>query len=820
MATNQGRKKWTTSSALLVLLGACVVLSVVLNFGLSSSYDSFRQNANRIIQEGSDQHHHHITSTQNKVFNDKGDFFKQAMIFHEKKKEGREQVQQRQENNGILDARTTRERHALQDHLITNKTLFSKKTKEGEEHWKLQEDAENLYAKKLKELKQQHKEFHKKHPTKKKANKSEKLKEQREKIADNFVRMKMEKEELKQKKYRNTDFYEKRNREREVLTQPESTHKHFYAKKRKDRLELKEQEESTKTLYTKMKQKKRERSQPHEERNNKQNGDSSTRRNAPQRHIPAALAQLNCEVYGGPSNRNATQEMVYWKDIPDDSHYQSLFYRANTKKKNGQKYYMTFEPDQGGWNNIRMAMETILGLAIATGRTLVLPPEQGMYLLGKNHKTQRTQFSFQDFFPIQEIAKEQHGLQVITMQQFLEQEALTGHLKNKTTGKVEFPPDNNRTDWNGHDTKRLEGWLRNVTFTPFWDPDNCMAAFPATTDPKDAHYLQMILDKMHRNKATHQHKHWHFDIPPPVDSSPYIRLKDSINGRKKLCLYDTEMQQAPVLHFMYNSKMRIRYLEHFYSFLFFQDWREDLWMKRFMRDHMRYKDEIQCAAARVVQALRTLCQSLTSTTEFDTFHIRRGDFQFKQTRLEATEIYDNIKEILPGIVTGGDETSRGSSNEMSKPRVIFIATDERNKEFFKPLRKHFPHIFFLDDFHHLLIDVNTNFYGMIDQLVASKGRKFFGCWLSTFTGFITRMRGYHSQNERSAGSGFETGGLLDTFYYAPYQKLKVMHRYSPLLGSTFGREFPASWRDLDYDITDIETARVTDIIDPPKKRTS
>jgi hypothetical protein len=42
---------------------------------------------------------------------------------------------------------------------------------------------------------------------------------------------------------------------------------------------------------------------------------------------------------------------------------------------------MTFELDGGGRNNIRMVMETVVGLAVATGCTLLLPHEQRMYLL-------------------------------------------------------------------------------------------------------------------------------------------------------------------------------------------------------------------------------------------------------------------------------------------------------------------------------------------------------------------------------------------------------------------------------------------------------
>jgi hypothetical protein len=117
------------------------------------------------------------------------------------------------------------------------------------------------------------------------------------------------------------------------------------------------------------------------------------------------LAGLDCSPYGGPSN-DIAQEMVYWEDIPSDSEYQSKF------RKPGQ--YMTFESDHGGWNNVskkvacyymtlvfllpgslnqkilcvqlRMAMETCLAIAAATGRTLVLPPEAGIYLLHKVSK--------------------------------------------------------------------------------------------------------------------------------------------------------------------------------------------------------------------------------------------------------------------------------------------------------------------------------------------------------------------------------------------------------------------------------------------------
>ena len=63
-----------------------------------------------------------------------------------------------------------------------------------------------------------------------------------------------------------------------------------------------------------------------------------------------SIGGLSCKKYGGPSDEIAS-EMVYWQEIPSDSTYQSPFYKK--KKAGGRTQYLTFEPDGGGWNNIR-----------------------------------------------------------------------------------------------------------------------------------------------------------------------------------------------------------------------------------------------------------------------------------------------------------------------------------------------------------------------------------------------------------------------------------------------------------------------------------
>jgi len=53
-------------------------------------------------------------------------------------------------------------------------------------------------------------------------------------------------------------------------------------------------------------------------------------------------------------------------------------------------------------------METVIVMAHAMGRTLVLPPEKRMYLIGKGDNRQKFKFTFNDFFHLDSIHAE-HG---------------------------------------------------------------------------------------------------------------------------------------------------------------------------------------------------------------------------------------------------------------------------------------------------------------------------------------------------------------------------------------------------------------------------
>jgi len=373
------------------------------------------------------------------------------------------------------------------------------------------------------------------------------------------------------------------------------------------------------------------------------------------------------------------------------------------------------------------------------------------------------------------------------MEEFLKREAMTGKLLDPKTNQPMMPPGN-RVEWDGAGGQRQElfEYLRTVGHVRNWNPKECMVAFPATSNPEDIEVLQNTMDDIKNEKygplpqpADYEGK------PVNVDAPAVDRMKEALASRTELCIYDEEMQNAPLVHFMCTPKEKARLLVHFYSFIFFQDWKQDMWTKRFVRDHIRYRDELMCAAARIVDAVRNRAKAKNPESNpqgvFDAFHIRRGDFQYKKTRVDADVIYEISK------------------NELEEGATVYIGTDERNKPFFKPLADHYD-VCYLDDFMHLIKGLNSNYYGMLDQLIASRSRAFYGTWFSSFSGYINRMRGYYSTKNKL--DGYEDG-IVKSWYFAPAEKKYEMQKYWPSRLPFYMREFPPSWRNIDKGINEL-----------------
>jgi hypothetical protein len=262
-------------------------------------------------------------------------------------------------------------------------------------------------------------------------------------------------------------------------------------------------------------------------------------------------------------------------------------------------------------------------------------------------------------------------------------------------------------------------------------------------------------------------------------------LKKQAAGRK-VAAYDSKAQNARHVHFPAGGKHRL--LNHFYAFGFFGDPAQRSFYRRLIRDSMRYRDEIQCAGARVVDAVRAHSRRLGQDGTFYALHIRRGDFQFKAVKISAGEIVENLRgtSIIP----------RGA--------LVYLATDDpdgvckgcwANK---KPCKDQLGvegcpkdaswdaftrngwHVTVLRNYTEATHGTNPNYFGMVDSIVCARAAVFAGTWFSTFTGYIHRLRGYH--------------GLGEETYYHSTGKVDLA-RSPKSIGSGYSREWRIGWTD-------------------------
>eukprot|EP01041_Mallomonas_annulata_P002582 gene2582-5051_t len=234
-----------------------------------------------------------------------------------------------------------------------------------------------------------------------------------------------------------------------------------------------------------------------------------------------------------------------------------------------------------------------------------------------------------------------------------------------------------------------------------------------------------------------------------------------------------------------------------FAFAFFADPNMQSFYRRFVRDFMRYQDEIQCAGSDVVAAVRAdaLQHNPDSKGEYYALHVRRGDFQFKDVKIEASQIVKNLNSLDEILIPRGALVylSTDDPNGVCEGCRVLGVPCEEYAEGKKPVGcpvdsswKAFADagwtIRRLDDYidKGVLKNVNPNFHGMIESIVCSRAKVFAGTWFSTFTGYIHRLRGYHGLGE-------------DTYYHSTGY---VKHlRMEKSVGHGFSREWRAGWTD-------------------------
>jgi hypothetical protein len=223
-------------------------------------------------------------------------------------------------------------------------------------------------------------------------------------------------------------------------------------------------------------------------------------------------------------------EVIYWKIVPGDNEYESPI---TPHHGTHHDRYLTYEYDEGGWNNIRMGMECHIVMAHAMGRTLVVPAQQHLYLLGRTHTEadgkKRDEMGFEDFFDLN-LLRGHKGFHVLSTKEFLQKEGCTGGLKGQ------LPPKNSSDIWG----RELHHYLRTVADQkPAWS-----GRFLAMPNESDA-------------MSTFNEAHFE-SLPADVKG----RLQ-RFGGERKAVFYGKELQEAHHIHFQNGDHSRL--LQHHYG---------------------------------------------------------------------------------------------------------------------------------------------------------------------------------------------------------------------------------------------------------------
>ena len=483
--------------------------------------------------------------------------------------------------------------------------------------------------------------------------------------------------------------------------------------------------------------------------------------------IGAKRGTIECDI--------DVNSMAYWNSPQGkrDDEFVSPF-RVTPPK--GKRKYLTFETDNGGFNNIRMSLENIIVLAAATGRTLVLPPPERFYLLS-------SVTSFDDFFPI--LGKSfKHKVDVITSKEFFMMETKKGgylEIENRTMREDLV----NATDGCGSGLRPcndIYNFLRERTETSQISENHCLIFHEAGMKTKNG---------------------------PDAITSPKTERYIEEFCRDRGRLYYDRLPDPNILHFRtseHHSDFRL--LNHFYTTIYFTNPAIDNYYKRLIRDFVHYQDNVFCAAGKIVKLLQDEGKERGFDIDeegaggYSAMHIRRGDLQYKEVIISAEEWLENTAKLW-------------------KPKeILYIATDEKNRTFFEPIAQQYELRFLGDYFEKVGLDkLDPSLLGMVEIAVASRSRIFVGTWHSTFSGYIIRMRGYYGLSKMSN-------------YYSYRPRRRSMHRWPANEQSNLeAREWQSGWLGIDgdeYILSDLEpdsispigpAANISLLSDPPPRPT-
>ncbi len=404
----------------------------------------------------------------------------------------------------------------------------------------------------------------------------------------------------------------------------------------------------------------------------------------------------------------------FYPDLAVISHYWNELLVGDAFAPALSNRYVAFDIDQGGLNNIRMVFEYAVVIAAVTRRTLVLPPAQPWYLINQGRMGRAEGVT--DLADVFDLASIRKAIPCITTNEFCVTAARHLGIPDQFTAtRFEGEPDDARLrDW--------RTWLMRNS---------------EVLDGNPYQFLLCVPDIRRARLGPHLSDHY-------VDD-------------RELREFSPRLRAAPVIYLPSDS--RHRSLGPVATMLATESPRLPRLCRRLLKHHVRYRDEVFEWAERICNFM--------GLEDFDAIHIRRNDFQYKQTRLDVGRIHANIRSLIAG----------------DKP--LYVATDESDPSFFEQLADMFqvPRVHRLNDWRPWAGDGFPYVWeGMVEQAICARAGRFVGTDLSTFSGYINRLRGYMQAADQRC-------------YYHTIDYTGGIPEEGPFKGREYLRENPLFWRD-------------------------
>ena len=253
-----------------------------------------------------------------------------------------------------------------------------------------------------------------------------------------------------------------------------------------------------------------------------------------------------------------------------------------------------------------MQFETMAVLAAATGRTLILPPDNPMYLLRREEGNLHR--GIQDF-----LQGFNDTVPTISLSDFFLRERASYLLPRDAAKRAKIAASMDVCVWMAKADNPclfLFDYLTELAdFVPAWHGERYC----------------LIMDEERWRRGGRRR-----------DASDSDNDNDSDNDAvKKFCAkrepvyYDAAMHDAGLLHVRSHRK-DTRLLASFYTFIHFTNPRTGNYYRRLVRDRVRYTDQIFCAAGKVVAALLEESRGVPrdgarAGAGYFAMHIRRGE---------------------------------------------------------------------------------------------------------------------------------------------------------------------------------------------------